>query len=108
MVQMKNRVSGLLLETGVSHNKQRLHKVKYFRELLATNKEVDESIRPLLKLSRDSIERCRRPITLWSVRWNEILYWRNGYGTSGRFPEWGQSPHLHGLSRSEMYPAFTP
>jgi transposase len=27
MVQMKNRISGLLLETGVSHNRQRLHKV---------------------------------------------------------------------------------
>src|ERR1700740_612524 len=27
MVQMKNRVSGLLMETGVSYNKQRLHKV---------------------------------------------------------------------------------
>jgi transposase len=26
MVQMKNRVSVLLLETGVNHNKQRLHK----------------------------------------------------------------------------------
>ena len=30
MVQMKNRVSGLLMETGVEHNKQRLHKVGYF------------------------------------------------------------------------------
>ena len=30
MVQMKNRVSGLLLETGLSYNKQRLHKVGYF------------------------------------------------------------------------------
>src|SRR3954466_7191037 len=60
LVQMKNRVSGLLLETGVSHNKQRLHKVKYFRELLATNQEVDESIRPLLKLSRESIERLQK------------------------------------------------
>src|ERR1700761_3686165 len=56
MVQMKNRVSGLLMETGVSHNKQRLHKIGYFPELLATNKEVDESIRPLLRLSRESIE----------------------------------------------------
>jgi transposase len=37
MVQMKNRISGLLLETGVSHNKQRLHKVGYFRELLLRN-----------------------------------------------------------------------
>ena len=60
MVQMKNRVSGLLLETGVTHNKQRLHKVKYFRELLTTNKEVDESIRPFLRLSRESIERLQK------------------------------------------------
>src|SRR5499427_7049132 len=44
MVQMKNRISGLLMETGVSHNKQRLHKVGYFRELLSTNKEIRESI----------------------------------------------------------------
>ena len=28
MVQMKNRVSGLLMETGVEYNKQRLHKVR--------------------------------------------------------------------------------
>ena len=60
MVQMKNRVSGLLLETGVSHNKQRLHKVKYFRELLENNKEVDESIRPLLRLSRETIVRLQK------------------------------------------------
>src|SRR3974377_1632451 len=57
MVQMKNRVSGLLLETGVTHNKQRLHKVKYFRELLSGSNEITESIRPLLQLSRDSIVR---------------------------------------------------
>ncbi|MGA8620466.1 MAG: hypothetical protein WB660_18320 [Candidatus Sulfotelmatobacter sp.] len=30
MVQMKNRISGLLMETGVSYNKQRLHRVGYF------------------------------------------------------------------------------
>jgi len=60
MVQMKNRVSGLLLETGVSHNKQRLHKVGYFRELLAMNQEVDDSIRPLLKLSRETIVRLQK------------------------------------------------
>ena len=48
------------METGVSHNKQRLHKVKYFRELLTTNQEVDQSIRPLLKLSRETIERLQK------------------------------------------------
>src|SRR6202008_4555981 len=45
-VQMKNRVSGLLMETGVSYNKQRLHKVGYFRDLLSHNEEISDSIRP--------------------------------------------------------------
>jgi transposase len=60
MVQMKNRVSGLLMETGVEHNKSRLHKVGYFGKLLATSTEIDDSIRPLLKLSRETIERCQK------------------------------------------------
>ena len=60
MVQMKNRISGLLLETGVSHNKQRLHKVGYFRELISKNEEVHENIRPLLRLSRETIVRCQK------------------------------------------------
>src|SRR3989454_4250663 len=60
MVQMKNRISGLLMETGVSYNKQRLHKVGYFRELLSTNEDVRESIRPLLRLSRDTIVRLQK------------------------------------------------
>jgi len=37
MVQTKNRVSGLLMETGVSYNKQRLHRAGYFAELLTAN-----------------------------------------------------------------------
>jgi transposase len=60
IAQMKNRISGLLMETGVSYNKQRLHKVRYFRELLSTSEEVKESIRPLLRLSRDSIVRLQK------------------------------------------------
>ena len=60
MVQMKNRVSGLLMETGVEYNKQSLHRAGYFRELLSTNPEVHPSIRPLLKLSREMIERCQK------------------------------------------------
>jgi transposase len=60
MVQMKNRISGLLMETGVSYNKQRLHKLGYFTELMSGNEEVDESIRPLLKLCRETIVRSQR------------------------------------------------
>src|SRR4051794_5916537 len=48
------------LETGMSHNQQRLHKVKYFQELLATNPDVPDSLRPLLKLSRETIVRRQK------------------------------------------------
>jgi hypothetical protein len=44
----------------VEYNKQRLHKVSYFWELLSASKEVPPSIRPLLKLSRETIERCQK------------------------------------------------
>ncbi len=60
MVQMKNRISGLLMETDVSFNKQRLHKVGYFAELMSGNEEIDDSIRPLLKLSRETINRSQK------------------------------------------------
>jgi transposase len=59
-VQMKNRISGLLMETGVSYNKKRLHKVGYFDELISGNEEIDDSIRPLLKLSRETINRSQK------------------------------------------------
>jgi len=60
MVQMKNRVSGLLMESGVSYDKQRLHKVGYFSELLSINEEISDSIRPLLRLGREHILRAQR------------------------------------------------
>ena len=60
MVQMKNRVSGLLMETGVSYNKRRLHKVGYFADLLASNEDVHACVRPLLRLSREHIERAQK------------------------------------------------
>jgi len=59
-VQMKNRISGLLMESGVSYDKQRLHKMGYFTELFSTNKEISESIRPLLRLGREHIQRGQR------------------------------------------------
>jgi transposase len=47
MVQMKIKTSTLLMEAGVSYNKQKLHKAGYFRELLATNPDIDEGLRSL-------------------------------------------------------------
>jgi transposase len=60
MVQMKNRISGLLMESGVSYDKQRLHKMGYFTELFSTNEEISDSIRPLLRLGREHILRGQR------------------------------------------------
>jgi len=54
MVQMKNKISGLLMEAGVSYNKQRVHRAGYFRELLATNSDIDEGLCSLLRPCREN------------------------------------------------------
>lgn len=60
MVQMKNRMSGLLMETGVSHEKKRLHTQRYFEGVVWNHPEVSVHIRPLLRVSRESILQCRK------------------------------------------------
>ena len=57
MVQMKIKISALLMEAGVSYNKQRLHKAGYFRELLTTNPDIDEGLCSLLRLCRETVVR---------------------------------------------------
>jgi hypothetical protein len=57
MVQIKIKASALLMEAGVSYNKQRLHKAGYFRELLATNPDIDEGLCSQLRLCRETVVR---------------------------------------------------
>jgi len=45
------------MEAGVSYNQQRLHKAGYFRELLATNPDIDEGRCSLLRLCRETVVR---------------------------------------------------
>jgi transposase len=52
MVQLKNKTAGLLMETGVTYNKEKLHQVGYFHEFLVNNEELSDSLRPLLELNR--------------------------------------------------------
>src|SRR5215813_7817556 len=59
-VQLKNKISGLLMEAGVSYNKQKLDKVGYFKELLASNPDINEGLRPLLRLSRETLVRLQK------------------------------------------------
>ena len=60
MVQMKNKIAVLLMEAGVSYNKQRLHRTGYFRELLATNPDIDEGLCSLLRVCRETVVRLQR------------------------------------------------
>jgi transposase len=57
MVQMKNKIGMLLMEAGVSYNKQKLHKAGYFRELLASSPDINDSLRALLRQCREMVVR---------------------------------------------------
>src|SRR6516164_10963843 len=54
--RIKNRIAGLLMETGTPYNKQRLHGKAYFSDLLGSLQEVPSSVVELLKLSRGQVE----------------------------------------------------
>jgi transposase len=56
-VQLRNKVSQMLMESGVLYNKQKLHKVGYFKELMATNPDISSGLRPLLGICRETIVR---------------------------------------------------
>jgi len=53
---MESRVSGLLMETGVSYSKLQLHRMGYLEQLLTTSDDIPDSIRPLLKMFRKHID----------------------------------------------------
>jgi transposase len=59
-VQLKNKIAQMLMESGVSYNKQKLHQQGYFHQVLPTNHEIDPSLCPLLKLSREMIEHTHK------------------------------------------------
>jgi transposase len=56
-VTMKNKIAGLLMETGVCYDKRRLHGERYFNNLINQRLEdVPESVLELLQLSRSNLE----------------------------------------------------
>lgn len=58
--QTKNRMAGLLMETEVSYNKEKLHQKGYFRELMKTSTEVPQPLKPLLRVGRETVERIQK------------------------------------------------
>ena len=55
-VRMKNKMAGLLMETGALYVKEKLHGKKYFASLLEELEEVPESVINLLRTSRGALE----------------------------------------------------
>jgi transposase len=59
-VQLKNKIAQMLMESGVSYHKEKLHQQGYFHQVLPTNPDIDPSLWPLLKLTREMIERTQK------------------------------------------------
>jgi transposase len=55
-VGLKNKISGLLMEVGVTYDKRRIHGKKYFYSLLERVEDVPTSVKELLALSRSNLE----------------------------------------------------
>ena len=55
-VRMQNRMAGLLMESGAPFDRERLHRKKYFADLMKSLRDVPESVKDLLRMSRGSME----------------------------------------------------
>jgi transposase len=55
-VRIQNKMAGLLMESGTAFNKEKLHGKKYFTDLIKSLREVPESVKDLLRLSRGAME----------------------------------------------------
>ena len=120
--RIKNRIAGLLMETGTPYNKERLHGRAYFSELLGSLQEVPGSVVELLKLSRgqleffaaiqrrllkglsehpDLSERVMRLQTIPGVGEILALSWALEVGEVKRFPSIGQAASYCGLTSAQ-------
>lgn len=122
--RMKNRIAGLLMETGTEYNKRRLHGKRYFSELLGSLQETPDSVRDLLQLSRGQLEffetiqkrlvkglgenpqLSERVERLQSIRGvgqilSLSLTWALEIGEVGRFPSIAQAASYCGLTSAQ-------
>jgi transposase len=74
-VKMQNKMTGLLMEAGVTYSKKRIHGKKYFREFLERVEEIPPSVKELLKLSRSNYEifySCQKRL-VDALRHNDLI-----------------------------------
>jgi len=55
-VCMKNKTTGILMETGVEYDSKKIHRQRYFNELLDSLKDTPKSVRELLSMTRSNLE----------------------------------------------------
>ena len=120
--RMKNRIAGLLMESGVAYNKERLHGKAYFSELLGSLQEVPRSVVELLQLSRGQVElfaaiqrrllqglrehaelsqRVMRLESILSVGEILALSWALEVGEKGRLPSIARAVSYCGLTSAQ-------
>src|ERR1700693_891510 len=118
-VRMKNKMAGLLMETGALYVKEKLHRKKYFARLLQELEEVPESVIDLLRLSRGALEmfestqkrlvrelladpeltqRVQRLMTIPAVGEITALTWALEVGDPQRFPSCSDAMSYCGLT----------
>lgn len=118
-VRMKNKMAGLLMETGAEYVKEKLHRKKYFANLLEELEDVPESVIDLLRLSRGALEmfestqkrlvrelladtelreRVERLMTIPAVGEITALTWALEIGDPFRFHSAGQAMSYCGLT----------
>jgi len=54
--RIKNKIAGLLMESGTEYNRRRLHGQRYFQELLTQLEHVPDSVVELLQISRQTLD----------------------------------------------------
>src|SRR6266705_1712699 len=108
MVQMKNKIGMLLMEAGVSYNKQKLHKTGYFRELLRLSRETVVRLQKtesalVRSLERDSLlmDRVERLMTIPAVGPITALTWALEVGDVQRFSSIKKAISYCGLCGAE-------
>jgi transposase len=120
--RMKNRIAGLLMETGTPYNKRKLHGKAYFIEWLGSLREMPDAVVELLQLSRGQLElfdsiqkrllrelqqrpelsqRVERLQTIPSVGEILALTWALEIGEVSRFSAIGEACSYCGLTSAE-------
>lgn len=120
--RIKNKIAGLLMESGTEYNRQRLHGKRYFQELLTQLEHVPDSVVELLKISRQTldflcllerrllrgllehptlVERVDRLQSIPAVGTIVSLTWALEIGEVGRFPSLAKAISYCGLCSAQ-------